>query len=218
MHADERAAVVAIWKGPPLIKGQTEGGDMGAESVVRFDRFSDEIRPLAFLARILDLAKIGKWPTVKSSFLNAREIIRDEIVAEQIALVDDRPKGFGLRFPIHSDGVAQSIGENSHTAAVGIDLQNPRTTLIFFPSIFFIDVRRGANGDVNLLAPRIGDQIAGIVAVRGKVENFFTFPFDFSLPGAVGLTNDAVRIAHIEPVSKGHHAVRHIQAGEKCLT
>ena len=80
---------------------------MGAESVIRFDRFGDEIRSLAFFARVFDLAEVRIRPAVESAVFNARQIIRNQIVAEQIALIDDRPQSLGWRLPIHADGVAQ---------------------------------------------------------------------------------------------------------------
>src|SRR5690242_16877366 len=171
VHADKGAATVPFGKSFATVKSQTERRDMGSQSIIGLDRFGDQIGPLAFLTRVFMLAEIGKWPTVKSSLFYARKIVRDEIVAEQIALIDDRPEGFGLRFPIHADGVAQSVGKNSHTAAVGVDLQNSRPALILFPSIFFVDVRRGADRNVNLVTRWIGDQIAGVMAVDGQVEN-----------------------------------------------
>ena len=192
MHADECAAAIALGKRLALIKSKAERGGVQAESVIRLDRLGDEVRSLAFFARVFILAEIRERPAVKLSFFDTGQIIGHEIVAEQIALVDNRPKSFGLGLPVHTDGIAQAVGKYPHAAAIGIDLQNAGAALVFFPDVFLIDVGCGADGDVQFLARWIGEQVARVVAVDRQVENLFAFAIDFGLASSVRIANDAV--------------------------
>src|SRR5499433_3734673 len=91
MHADESAALVALRKSFAAIESEPQSSHMGANSVVGFDRFGYEIGPLAFFPRVFMLAKVRKRPAVETAFLDAGQIVGDQIVAQEIALIDDCP-------------------------------------------------------------------------------------------------------------------------------
>ena len=154
---------------------------MRAQGVVGLDRFGDEIGALAFFARVFDRAKVRIGPAVKRAVFDTGEIVRDEIVAEQVAFIDDGPESLGSGFPIHADGIAQPSGKYPHAAAVGIDFDNARAPLIFFPSVFFVDVGCRADGDINFLARRIGAERARVMAAGRQIENLFAFAVDLRL-------------------------------------
>ena len=109
MHADERAAVVALGKRFAAIESEPQSGDVGAHCVVGFNRFGYEIWPLTFFAWIFILAKVREGPAVEGAFLDAGQIIGNQIVTQKVPLVDDRPQNIvlgsqsiptGLRSPV----------------------------------------------------------------------------------------------------------------------
>ena len=73
--------MVALGKRLAAIESQTERRNVRAESVIRFDRFRNKIRPLAFFTWVFVLAKVRIWPAVERPLPHAREIIGYEIVA-----------------------------------------------------------------------------------------------------------------------------------------
>ncbi len=174
---------------------------MGAESEVRFDRLGDEIRALAFFARVLVLAEIGVWPAVEGALADAGKIVGYQFVAQHVAFVDNSPQGFALRFPIHSHRIAQAAREYAHGAAVRIDLQDGRTARIFFVDALLVDVRRRTDRDEELIPLGAGNDVSGVVAARRQVQYFLGAPSDARLAGAVGEHHDRVGIANVEPRS-----------------
>ena len=80
MHADESAAMITLRQSLAAIKSQPQRGDVRADGVVRFDRLGDEVRPLAFLARIFVLAEVRERPAVERPFAHARQIIRYQVI------------------------------------------------------------------------------------------------------------------------------------------
>ena len=64
---------------------------MRAEPIVGHECFCNEIGPLLLHALVEMLAEIAVGPAVEAAILYGREVVRGEIVAKFVALVDDRP-------------------------------------------------------------------------------------------------------------------------------
>src|SRR5262249_24563300 len=120
---NESSASVAIWESITLIEDESERGDMCAESVVGHDCAGDQISALGSDARVEIASPVGPGPPVKTAFDDPREIVRREIVAEHVALVDDGPQGLGALRPRQADGVADSRRIRTDLAAVRIELE-----------------------------------------------------------------------------------------------
>src|SRR5204863_6121665 len=101
---------------------------------------------LAAPARLFVRADVGVRPAVESAGADVGSVIGNELVAEAVALVDDGPERAARRLPGHPDRIAQSRGEDSLTAAIGIHLQDGRAARI----LAGVDVRRGADTHVQL--------------------------------------------------------------------
>src|SRR5690606_4597196 len=97
---------------------------MGAQRIVRYDAFCDQIRVFTRPTRVGIRAPIGIGPSVETSFFYPRDIIRHQCVTQLITLIYGSPQGSRLRFPIHSNGVTQSRSVYALPCAVWIDLKN----------------------------------------------------------------------------------------------
>ncbi len=143
---------------------------MRAEGVVRLDRLGHEVRPLPFLARVFILSEVRVRPAVECPLPYAGQKVGDQLVSQVVALVDDRPQDIGLRFPIHTNGIAQAAGKNTHPAAVGVRLQNRCAPRVFGVQPVFIHVAPGADADVELAAGGIRDDVARVMAAIGQIH------------------------------------------------
>jgi hypothetical protein len=72
---------------------------MRPESVIRPDTPSHQLGTLALGARIDVLAVVCIWPAVESGFLDRRNLIRDEVVAQVISLVHRGPETAAFWLP-----------------------------------------------------------------------------------------------------------------------
>src|SRR5690606_491901 len=92
---DERVARVLVGKRGRArarrIEQEADGGGVRAERHVRRQRLAGEVRPLAGVARVLVVAHVVPRPAVEAAFLHAGRVVRDDLVAEPVALVDRAP-------------------------------------------------------------------------------------------------------------------------------
>ena len=91
MFADEGTSGITGRQQLAFVEHEAKRRYMRPERVVRPKRRGDEIRPLLFYARIDVLPVVAVRPTIKAAVLHGREKVGDEVVAELVALVDDRP-------------------------------------------------------------------------------------------------------------------------------
>src|SRR5215813_15065838 len=94
------------------------------------DDFGLKFGMLSFVARILAAAHVPPRPTVESTFLNASDVVGNEIIAKSIAFVDGAPEVADFGLHREANTVADPVGENAHGGAVGIEFENVRA--IFF--------------------------------------------------------------------------------------
>src|SRR6476469_8330771 len=99
MLTNEGAAGVARRKKPAAVKGKSERGGVGAERVVWNDVLCDQVRPLRLHTRIEVIAEIAVWPAVEPTVLYCGQIVRNEVAAAQIALMDHGPERAALGMP-----------------------------------------------------------------------------------------------------------------------
>src|SRR5271168_1245053 len=70
-----------------FIEGKLQGGVMGLQQDIRDDGFVLQFGMLALKPRIPMPADVPPGPAVESAFLNVRDVVGDQIVAERVALI-----------------------------------------------------------------------------------------------------------------------------------
>src|SRR5262249_13749683 len=115
-----------------------------------------------------------EWPTVKSALLHRSEIIRHEVAAQFVALIDDRPKLARFRLPSHAVRVTQAGGKNTQLPALQIKLQNIGAHFLRFETVLG-RVAVGADSHIKLRAVLAGNDVFGPMVVdrsAWQVDNF----------------------------------------------
>src|SRR6202030_156660 len=74
--------------------------------------------------RILTGADVVPGPAVEATVAHAGDVVRRQIVAEPVALVDRGPEFAGRGVDRQADRIADAGGEAAHAAAVRIEFQN----------------------------------------------------------------------------------------------
>src|SRR5215208_1773364 len=95
---------------------------MWPQRIIRFDCCGNQVGPLGFDAMINLLTVIAEGPPVKGAVANSGHVIRHQVAAELIALVDHRPQRAGLWFPCHAHWIAKPRREDPMAARVRVDL------------------------------------------------------------------------------------------------
>jgi hypothetical protein len=110
------------------------------------------------------LTPIAVRPAVEATILHRCQIIRNQVAAELVALVDDRPEL--AAHPRHSVGVAQAGRVEALLARVEVNLPDGGATLLLVDAVLGgIAVR--AHGGIEPLAVRTGDDVLGPVMIEG---------------------------------------------------
>ena len=111
MLADKGPAPIGLRQIGAGVERKAQGCDMGAQRVIRRDGLRDQVGSLRLDARIDVLAVIAVRPAVEGAVLHRRQIIRHQIGAEFVALVDDGPQRAGLRLEIRPLGLRKPLAK-----------------------------------------------------------------------------------------------------------
>src|ERR1022692_4812869 len=112
MFACEQIAAVFRWELRPVVEGQPERGTVRLQqNVGDYYRIDGLVGgPGQFRSWIFVLADIEPGPAIEAVFLNRRDVIGDEIVAQVVALVDGAPDFTGRRVNAQANRVANTRG------------------------------------------------------------------------------------------------------------
>ena len=91
MLTNERAVAVVLRQQRAFVEGQAERGSMRAQCIVRDDGTLDQIRALGLHALIDVLAEVAVGPPVESAVLHRGHVVRHQVAADLVALVDGGP-------------------------------------------------------------------------------------------------------------------------------
>src|SRR6185503_12846781 len=114
---------------------EAERGDVGAEGVVGLDRLGDEVGALRLDALVDVRAVVAVGPAVEGAVAHSSEVVRHEVVAELVSLIDYRIQRAGLRLPGEAVRVAQAGGEDAVLAALRVDLPDRCATFLDFDAV-----------------------------------------------------------------------------------
>src|SRR5688500_8095089 len=93
------------------------------------------------------VSEVAIGPSVEPAIPHRRHVVRHEVAAKFVALVDGRPEHAGFGLPRHADRVSQPRGKHAMPSRLWIDLQN-RCTLHFEIDAVFGDVAVRADSHV----------------------------------------------------------------------
>ena len=164
MLAHKRATLKLIAQHPAVDEGQPQCRHMRAQRIVGRNRAGDQRRVLGMHPDVHVLAVIAVGPPVKAAVLDRGQIIRDQIVAQLVTLVDHGEQRLAAGVKGQPVGIAQSGGIKPLCPADRIDLPDRRAAL-FSLKPFFDNIRVGPDPDVQLRAIGAGDQILGPVVI-----------------------------------------------------
>src|SRR5580704_2558774 len=97
---------------------------------IRSDDLVLQVRPFPHQPRILMTAHVPPRPSVESPRLHMRNVVRNQVVAQAISLVDRAPKLTGLRVDRKPNWIANSRREDTEARTIGVVFKN--VCAIFF--------------------------------------------------------------------------------------
>jgi hypothetical protein len=195
---------------------EPERGDVAAERVIRLDRFRDQVRPRRLHALVDVRAVVAPRPAVEAAVADRREIVGNEIIAQLVALVDDRPQRAALRLPGESVRVAQAVAKRRLPG-----FSRSTSQIAARPSSICMPFSRrccSSRRHVELAAVAARDQVLRPVVVdpRGQVGHFLRGAGDARVAGLVGKPHDRIGVGDVEKTADERHAERRVEAFEEC--
>src|SRR5690606_8951054 len=141
-------------------EAHAERGHMGAEFLYR----RSELAAIAAGSE-LGLEDISTV-TVRESEVHARhrcvvELVRWDVVSQEIAPVVGEPERAGGGMPVESDGVANSVCKHLQLAAGGAQPQDGRKPLV----VVLADIARSADRHVQKIVRTDGDELPSVMAL-----------------------------------------------------
>ncbi|SOZ09699.1 protein of unknown function (plasmid) [Cupriavidus taiwanensis] len=212
MQADEHAVAEARRQAVAAGSGQAERGGMRAHGIVRHDGPGHQVwcRRLHALVHMLAVVAVG--PAIEAAVAHRGDVVRHQVAADLVALVDGGPQHARDRLPRHAIGVAQPAGKDAVLAGAALNLPD-RGAAGFLVHAVFAHVAVRAHGHVKLAAIAAGDQALGPVMVErpaGQVDHLLRRGADFGLAVLVREAQQRVGGGHIEVIADQRHAERRI--------
>src|ERR1700733_15872448 len=113
----ENVSLVFGWELLPGIESELQRCVVRLQKNVRHNHFVLQFGMFAFMPRILMAADVPPGPAVKSSFLNVRDVIRNQVIAERTAFVEGAPQFSRIRIDGDSaSSVADSVSIDAEAA------------------------------------------------------------------------------------------------------
>lgn len=161
----------------------------------------------ALVTWVLVRPDIVPRPAVEASLLDVGNVVRNQVVAEPVPLVDGGPELAGIRVDVDADGVADAPGIQSLAAAVRVELEDVGAAL-FCRVVGDVGVR--ADGDEHPLAVFREHDISGPVAASPEAPAAGDIGDDhlraagcLRIPGPVPEAHDRAGVADIQILRVG---------------
>ena len=186
---------------------------MAAQPVVGRGGAGHQVGALGLHALVHVLAKVAVGPAVEGAFLHGREVVGHQVVAQLVALVHHRPQGAGAGLPVHAVGVAQAVGKQPLVAAGAVDFPDGGAPL-FGGHAVFSNVAVRADGGIELLAVRAGNQVLGPVVVDvagGQFGQPGGGGGDGGVAFGVGKAQHRIGVGHVQVIAHQRHAKGRMQ-------
>ena len=210
--ADEGAVAIALGQLVAGVEEQAQRGHVGTQRVVGDDGLRHQVGTLRLHPRIQVLAEVAVGPAVEAALPYRGQVVRDQVVADLVALVDDGPQLAGDRFPLQAGRVAQAGGVDAAAAAGDVHLENRRAT-VFDRRAVLGDVAVRTDAHVELAPVGTGEQRLGPVVVDGvrQVGELHPQVGDPGFTRHVAVAHDIPGIGDIQVIPHPLHAKRRVQ-------
>jgi hypothetical protein len=109
----ERAASIFRREQVAHIEREVGHGDVRAEQYVGRHRFLYEIRILTLQSWILMRTEIRERPPIESVLLHVRQVVRWQVVADLVALLNGRLQRVAVSIPVHANRVPLPLAKMS---------------------------------------------------------------------------------------------------------
>src|SRR5689334_16321627 len=113
MLADKDTVREAIAELYAFRERHSERSDVIAEGIIGQDCLCDQLRVLRLHAIVNVLSPVAEGPAIEGTLLHRGQIIRHQVTAELVALIDNGPQLAGLRLPTHPVRIAQAGSEHA---------------------------------------------------------------------------------------------------------
>src|SRR5262249_25091653 len=101
---------------------KSQRGDVRSQRVVGHGCLGNELGTLRIDPLVDVLAEVAVWPAVEGVALDRGQVVRDQIAAEFVALVDNRPEHARLWIPVEPVRIAQAACKDAIGALLRIHL------------------------------------------------------------------------------------------------
>jgi len=173
-----------------VCRTQAQRRGVRSEGVVGHYSLRHQIRPLRLHPGIDMLAEIAIRPSVKRTFPERSHVIRRNIAAERVSLIDGHPQRARRWFPRETHRIAQARCESPLLARCRVDLPDRGPALLRSNAIFR-GVTVGADAHIESGAVSICNEALGPVVIEGSAREVCELRAgcgDLRLPGSVGKT------------------------------
>src|SRR5581483_3647138 len=144
----------------PFVEHESQRCGMRLEQHGGNDALRDEIAAASPEPRIFMSTDVRVRPSIESAVVDFRHIVRHELVAETIALVDRRPERSCFRLERETNRIAQSAGERARTAAIRLHDYDRCASHVALD----VHIAGGTDRDKQLRAVAAEEDVAGDVA------------------------------------------------------
>src|ERR1700733_563076 len=124
MLGGENVAAIVRRELRGVIERHAERGGVRLDEDVGNGDLVLQVRPLAFVPRVLVGADIVPGPAVERAFAYAGDVVGRRVVADAVALVGRAPQRAAAGRNRHADAVTDAVGIDALVLAVGIERQN----------------------------------------------------------------------------------------------
>src|SRR2546422_1057134 len=204
MQGEKRAVAIVLRKLRYRVELHAQRSGVRRKQNVGNERHFYEVRHLSDVHGIVMLADVAERPAIESAVFHGRHVIRHQIVAEIVALIDGSPERVCAGLPRQRGGIPQSRRKDAETRSIRIVFADRGSPDI----LTFVVIRSGADGDVHLLSVLAeGDVTSEVIATSGDVYQWFSLSFKVSITGFVRIANNAVGISDVYKARLKRHAV-----------
>src|SRR6266446_3124687 len=211
MQGQKRPVAIVLRKLRRRVELHAQRSRVRRKQNVGNDRHLYNVRHLSDVHGIVMLADVAERPAVESAILYRRHVIRYQIVAEIVALIDGSPKRVCAGLPGQRGRIPQSRREDAETGSIRIVFADRGAPDV----LSFVVIRSRADSDVHLLAvPAEGDVTSKVITASRNVQQWFSLSFKVNVTGFVWIANNAVSISDVYKARLKCDAVR-LPAGKR---
>src|ERR1700722_5483355 len=202
MLGRKNISVILVGKLIALIKRNFQRRIMRLQQHIGNNRPILQLRMLALVPRILMRPHIPPRPAIKSPIFNVRDVVRYQVVAQRIALVDRAPELSRLRiYRNPASGIANPIRVYLQLAIRRIARQNVGPIFLRRMSVSIVDIRSRTYAHKHFLPIRRKRNRTSPMSAPGwQIGDVLRFSARLQISIVIWEANHFVRVANVDPL------------------